>query len=108
MNELDLKTKLYLKATGANIVDHPKVGEISKKLQLLEDNSKTRDVFVFDNYDEYKKYFLMYLDDIDETVIDLAIYTISKNGQVIALKGLCEKIIDELTFEDNVKLTLTN
>ena len=56
-------------------------------------DSKKNEVYVFRNYDEYKDYFLMYLDSIEEDVIDLAIYTRGSKGQIIALKELCEHII---------------
>ena len=55
--------------------------------------SKKNEVYIFKDYDEYKKFFLMYLDDIENDLIDLAIYTRGSKGQIVALKGLCEYII---------------
>ena len=63
-------------------------------------------VYIFSNYDEYKSYFEKYIDDVKPDIIDLAIYTKSKNGGIIALKGLCDRIITKSTFKiDNLYLT---
>ena len=35
----------------------------------------------------------MYLDDIDNDIIDLAILTRGSKGQIVALRGLCEHIV---------------
>ena len=40
-----------------------------------------------------ENFFLMYLDNVDDELIDLAIYTHGSRGQIVALKGLCERII---------------
>ena len=42
----------------------------------------------------------MYLDDIEDDVINLAIYTRGNKGQVVALKGLCEHIIVKKKVND--------
>ncbi len=42
----------------------------------------------------------MYLDDIENDVIDLAIYTKGSKGQIVALKGLCEHIIVKKKVND--------
>ncbi len=49
--------------------------------------------YIFKNYEEYRNFFLMYLNEVDNNLIDLAIYTKGNKGQIIALKGLCEHII---------------
>lgn len=41
---------------------------------------KESEVYTFKDYDEYKKFFLIYLDDIENDVIDLAIYTRGNKG----------------------------
>ncbi len=56
-------------------------------------DSKKNEVYVFRNYDEYKDYFLMYLDSIEEDVIDLSIYTRGSKRSNNCLKKLCEHII---------------
>ena len=35
----------------------------------------------------------MYLDSIEDEIIDLTIYTRGSKGHIVALKGLCEHII---------------
>lgn len=87
MVKLDIRTKLFLFALGANIV------------QRDDDLHETRkcDVYVFDDYNDYVNYFKGYFGScLDEELINKAIFTTSKNGQVIALKGLCEHIIASL------------
>lgn len=92
-SRLDFKTWLYLYITHAVRVDHPLVAEVEDKRTMFVKDSKKNEVFVFNNYEEYRNYYLMYLDGIDDEVIDLAIYTIGSKGQIVALKGLCEHII---------------
>jgi hypothetical protein len=82
---LDLKTKMYLKKMGANIVP------ISENIEITRINPK--DVYVFNNYDEYNGYFSKYLKKVDDSLIELAIYTKGKKGQIVASKGLCERIV---------------
>lgn len=98
--KLDFKTWLYLYITHAIRVEHPPVIDVEDKRTMYVKDSKKNEVFVFRNYDEYKNYFLMYLDNIEEDVIDLAIYTKGSKGQVIALKGLCEHIIVKKKIND--------
>lgn len=91
--KLDFKTWLYLYITHAVRVDHPLVVEVENKRTMFVKDSKKNEVFVFNNYEEYRNYYLMYLDGIEDEVIDLAIYTRGSKGQIVALKGLCEHII---------------
>lgn len=91
--KLDFKTWLFLYITRAIKVSHPPVIEVdNKKIMPVKDNKKN-EVFVFNDYEEYKNYYLMCLDSIEDEVINLAIYTRGNKGQVIALKELCERII---------------
>ena len=90
---LDFKTWLYLYITKALRVEHIPVVEVEEKRRMDVKDSKKNEVYIFKNYDEYKKFFLMYLDNIEDDVIDLAIYTRGSKGQIVALKGLCEYII---------------
>ncbi len=91
--KLDFKTWLYLYTTRAVRIEHPPVIDVEDKRTMYVKDSKKNEVYVFRNYDEYKDYFLMYLDSIEEDVIDLAIYTRGSKGQIIAFKKLCEHII---------------
>jgi hypothetical protein len=98
--KLDLKTWLYLFITNTVKVTHPKVVEVESKRTMYVKDSKKNEVYIFKDYNEYKNYFLMYLDDISDDVIDLAIYTRSSKGQIIAFKGLCEHIIIKKKIND--------
>lgn len=48
----------------------------------------------------YEKNFLMYLDNIKDDLIDLAIYTKGEKGQIVALKGLREYLIVKKKVHD--------
>ena len=98
--KLDFKTWLYLYITHAVRIEHPPVIDVEDKRTMYVKDSKKNEVYVFRNYDEYKDYFLMYLDSIEEDVIDLAIYTRGSKGQIIALKKLCEHIIVKKKIND--------
>lgn len=90
---MDFKTWLYLYITNAIEVEHPPVVEVEDKRTMFIKDNKKNEVFIFKNYDEYINYFLMYLDEVDDSIINLAIYTRGNKGQIVALKGLCEHII---------------
>ena len=98
--KLDFKTWLYLYITHAVRIEHPPVIDIEDKRTMYVKDSKKNEVYVFRDHDEYKNYFLMYLDSIEEDVIDLAIYTRGSKGQIIALKELCEHIIVKKKMND--------
>lgn len=92
MKTLDLKTKLYLYITGV-------VVEKEKKYTIQAVNKNV--VYVFNNYDEFRDYFKEYIVDVKEDLIDLAIYAKSKNGGVVAFKGLCDHIITKSKIKNN-------
>lgn len=48
----------------------------------------------------YEKNFLMYLDNIEDDLIDLEIHTKGEKGQIVALKGLCEYLIVKKKVHD--------
>ena len=90
---LDFRTRLFLHLTKAVKTEHiPVVEGKNKKVMDIKD-SKPNEIYIFKNYDEYKNFFLMYLNEINNDLINLAIYTRGSKGQIIALKGLCERII---------------
>lgn len=93
LSKLDFKTWLYLYITKILRVEHIPVVEVEKKRQMYVKDSQKNEAYVFKDYDEYKRFFLMYLDNIEDDVINLAIYTRGSKGQIVALKGLCEHII---------------
>lgn len=97
---LDFKTWLYLYITKILRVEHTPVVEVEEKRRMYVNDSKKNEVYIFKDYDEYKKFFLIYLDDIENDIIDLAIYTRGSKGQIVALKGLCEHIIVKKKVND--------
>ena len=86
MSKLDFKTWLYLFITGATI---------KKEKKYSTKETKCNVVYVFDSYDDFIDYFKKYLneDEINKSIINKAIYTTSKRGAIVALKGLCDHII---------------
>ena len=90
---LNFKTWLFLYLTNAVKIDHIPVVEGKAKKAMDINDSNPNEIYIFKNYDEYRNFFLMYLNEIDNNLIDLAIYTKGSKGQIIALKSLCEYII---------------
>ena len=99
-DKLDLKTLLYLYITKVVIIDHAPVEKVSEKRSMYFKNWQENEAYIFKNFDEYKKFFLMYLDDVDDDLIKLAIYTKGSKGQIVAFKGLCERIIVKKKVND--------
>lgn len=94
MGKLDLKTKRFLFITGATIEKEKKY-----TIKRIEKNV----VYIFDSYEEFKNYFFEYVDEVKEDVINLAIYTTSKKGAIVALKGLCDHIITKIRLQYDIK-----
>lgn len=89
MSKLDIKTKLFLHITKANNLGTPNFD--TSRIEINKE--QTYDVYVFDSYEDYFNYFKIYLKNVDEELIQKAIYITGKKGQVVAFKGLCERII---------------
>jgi hypothetical protein len=100
MKNIDLKTLIYLYVTGAKIVEHEEVVNNLDKLDLDINNINMKEVYIFNSYEELKNYFLMYLDDISDEILNLVIYTRGLKGQIVAFKGLCETIIIRTKIEE--------
>ncbi len=96
---LDFKTRLYLFLTNAKIENHIPIEKYPEKLILTLQDTQYNEVYIFKNYQEYKNFFFMYFDNIDEELINLAIYTRGSKGQVVALKGLCEQVIIKMQIQ---------
>lgn len=84
---------MFLYVTHTIKVAHPSVVKVDNKRTMQINDSKKNEVFIFDSYEEYRNYYLMYLDSIEDEIIDLAIYTRGSKGHIVTLKGLCEHII---------------
>ena len=100
-NKLDFRTRLFLFITCARIVKHPEVVKVEEKLEFNEKANNKKDVYVFDSFDEYRNFFKMYIDDFDDELIDLAIYTRTDEGIIVALKELCCHIIQRKKMNAN-------
>ena len=94
MGKLDLKPNLFLFVTGVTIEKEKKY-----TIKRIENNV----VYIFDSYDEFKNYFSKYVKEVKEDVINQAIYTKSKKGAVVALKGLCDHIITKTRLQYDIK-----
>ena len=99
----DLITLLYLMLDNVKIVAHPEVFDLDSKRKLDITPCTTREAYVFKNFDEYRKYFLMYLNDVnDEEIINFIICT-SKKGYVVASKMFCQQLIVEKVTDEFYK-----
>lgn len=96
MSKLDFQTWLYLFVTGATI---------KKEKKYTIEEAKHNVVYIFDSYDDFIDYFKKYLneDEINQYIIDKAIYTTSKRGAIVALKGLCDHIITKTNTNRKLK-----
>lgn len=92
-SRLDFKTWLFLHIMNVIKVEHIPVVDVDEKRTMFVRDSKKNEVYIFKDYDEYRRFYLMYLDDIDNDIIDLAILTRESKGQIVALRGLCEHIV---------------
>ena len=91
-NKLDFITNCFLSITKAKIVKIPVKLEITK--------ADPHAVCVFENYDEYYNFFKRYLNNVDEKLIETAIYAKGKKGQIIAFRGIIERIIIKRRMEE--------
>ena len=92
-SRLDFKTWLFLHIMNVIKVEHIPVVDVDEKRTMFVRDSKKNEVYIFKDYDEYRRFYLMYLDNVDNDIIDLAILTRGSKGQIVALRGLCEHIV---------------
>ena len=93
MSKLDLNTRLKLKMEGLSIVDHLPV---TKKRDFFSVNNTIKNtVFVFNDYEEYRNYYLMFIDEINDALIDCAIVVRGKNDEIVAYANAIHHIIEE-------------
>ena len=93
ITKLDFKTNFFLYMTKAKKVEHMPVTLVKNKKRMYVSAIRTNEVYVFENHDEYRRFFKMFFDNVEDSLIDLAIYTRGKKGQVVAIKDLCKQII---------------
>lgn len=102
-SRLDFKTWLFLHIMNVIKVEHIPVVDVDEKRTMFVRDSKKNEVYIFKDYDEYRRFYLMYLDDIDNDIIDLAILTRESKGQIVDLRALCEHIIVKKKVNNIVK-----
>ena len=96
----DFKTLLYIKLLDAKIVVHPEVFSLDIKRKMNITCPSLQEVYVFKDFEEYRNYFLMYLNNVeDNDIIKLILYT-GKKGHVVAYNGLCEQLIVKKATEE--------
>ena len=71
--KLDFRTQLFLNIIKAVKVHHPPIVQVETKNDISLDGTNVRETFIFENYQEYLNYYLMYLDTVDENLICVAI-----------------------------------
>lgn len=96
----DFKTLLYIKSKDAKIVVHPEVFCLDIKRKMNITCPSLREVYVFKNFEEYRNYFLMFLNNVEDNDIIKPILCTGKKGHVVAYKGLCEQLIVKKATEE--------
>lgn len=98
----DFRTWLSIKMMNGKIVAHPDVfrANLSEKCKMSINEINPHEVYVFNSHQEFKFYFLMYLNSVNTKEIDSAICIWGKKGQIVAYKGLCEQIIVKKATEE--------
>lgn len=88
MKRYDFNTYLFLYKNKLNVA---RDNESKDKIGIKK--ICKHDVYIFEDYQEYVDYFKQYINDTRSELIDLAIFSHTTKGQIIALKGVCQKII---------------
>lgn len=92
---LDLRTNLLLTYLKANKVSHPDIVVEDKKRTMYPKDCDPKDVYVFNSFEEYKNFYLMYLDNIEDETIELPIVVRGGKGQIVAHKNFMNHLILE-------------
>ena len=103
--KLDFGTKLFLSFIEAKKVSHPPIRKLDKKLHMYVNPCDKHEVYVFNNFDEYRDFYLMYFDSVDDSLINIPIITRGNKGQVVAIKALVNFLILRIQtcdFLDNI------
>lgn len=88
------------------------LNNIKEKLYSSHRDRTKKDAYVFHSKDEFYQYFLDNNVTIyNKDLLDLAIFSELRNGDVIALKNVCDYVIDrvnQMKKEDEVYFELFN
>ncbi len=94
--KMDFATWFYLFCLNLKVEKHEQVEDVKKKITFSFDNVKSsNNIYVFKDYKEFKNFFLMYLDNVNEDILKSLIFSKSKSGHIIAFKSLCQYYIVE-------------
>lgn len=100
MKELDIEAKLFI------LLLHLKE-EKMKIYSCVE--SKTNVVYVFDNYCDFKLYFLQNgFTNVSDDLLEICKMKVTKKGTVIALKELCDYTIRRYKEKEALTNSETN
>ena len=84
MKKFDMEVSLY------KYLLHLKEEELKK----YDKNEAQKDViYVFNNYDDFRYYFVSYGVDVDEEILNLCKIKTTMRGKIVAFKGLCDHYI---------------
>lgn len=88
--------------------------KVDKTKTYSQEECPNNIVYIFDDYDEFKNYFVKNnFDNITNSLLNLCIIRTTKKGTIIAFKGLCDHIIrkhsliDSSTIEKNFDVKAT-
>lgn len=86
MMDLELKMTMYVYGL-----------EQAKEIKYTVDDCNSNLVYVFDNYEEYKNYFITNgLTRLNKGLLDMCIYKKTSKGKIITRKIICDSIITRL------------
>lgn len=86
IKNLDIRAKLFINLLHLKVEEEKKYSHEECELDI---------VYVFNNYDEFKCYFIEngIDDEIDNKILDLCIMMTTRRGIIIAMKRLCDDLI---------------
>ena len=86
IEKLDFKTNFFLSYIKAKKVQHPEIKLDGPKKIAFPICIDKNEVYVFKDYEEYKSFYLMYFDYVDDNDIKWPIVTRGNKGQIVALR----------------------
>lgn len=93
MKNIDIEAKLFI------LLLHLK----EEKLKIYTGtNCEENIVYIFDNYSEFKLYFLNSGINIDDTILEICKMKETKKGTIIALKKICDYAIQKYKEKESL------
>ena len=100
MNNFDLELSFIKLVFGLK--------EVENKEYSCIDGFDSHLVYIFSNYYELIKYFDNYNIKVDESILDLCVFKITKKGNIIVYKDLCDHIINRCKMSNIVSYDYIN